>query len=320
MKRGIAALLALCICFSLCGCGKKDTVKQVDALIRAIGEVDAESAMRVEAAEQAYNALGESEKKQVESAFYLPLARKALDRALAEKAEAEERRAAELAAQALTLRMQGDWDVSEDILEMLAEGVDMIVAYIFDEIDLPFSDFVDSMEVHATWRLRPNMTYSVFIEGDALEDTLSGMREGLIRYLEHLNRYALWSEYWKNGYQIDDPYDDDAWRWCLGASFGEIIEAATGMTLEEHLGMTADEILYNLYDMMAYTELASGNYQVEEGKLYLSDTLDDPVKKDSFVSFELSDRELVMTGVNNIESMEDDYPVTLTRRDTGAAA
>ena len=41
---------------------------------------------------------------------------------------------------------------------------------------------------------------------------------------------------------------------------------------------------------------------------------------DSFVTFELSEKEFVLTGVNNIESLEDDYPVTLTRKDSAAAA
>ena len=318
MKRMASLILAFVICLSLCACGKRDggRIDEVESLIRAIGEVDADSAPRIEEAERAYDALSEKEKLQVKSAFYLPLARKALT----EKTAEAEQRAAERDTKALLMRVQGDWDVSEDILEMIADGVDMIVSYIYEEIDLPFGDFFDSMEVHATWRLRPNMTYSVFIEGDALEETLAAMRDGLIRYLEHLYRYAMRNEYWDLGYQIDDPYDDDNWRWTVGASFGEITEAATGIPLEEYLGATADEMLFSLYDMLAFAEIASGNYQIEDGKLYLSETLEDAVKMDSFVTFELSEKELVLTGVNNIESLEGDYPVTLTRKDSAAAA
>ncbi len=320
MKRFVAGLLAFGFCLSLCACGSRDNVREAEALIRAIGEVDADSAQRIEDAERAYNALSDKEKQQVESAFYLPIAKKALARALEEKDAKEDLAESEQAERTLLLSVQGDWDVSEDFLPELAKGVDMIVGYVYDNVDLSFSDFFYDVMIHATWRLRPNMTYSIFIDEEALTETLGGMREGLMQYLEYLYRHALWQEYWDRGYRIDDPDDDDAWRRKMGASFGEITEAISGVSLEEELGMMADEISYSLYNMLAYTELASGNYKLENGKLFLSDTLDDAVKEDQYVSFSLADGKLIMTSQNGIEVQNSDYPVTLERKDKAASA
>ena len=322
MKRCLSVLLAVLLCLSLCACGKqeKEQVLQVEELIRAIGEVNAESGPRIEAAEQAYNALEEKEREQVGGAFYLPLARKELEKLLAEQAEKEAAASEKAARQSYELSVQGDWDESEDILEQIAENVDMLVGYLYEEADIPFGDFVDSMEVHATLRLRPNHTYSVFLEGEDLEVTLAGMREGLMRYLEHLYRYALWKEYWDKGYRIDDPYDDDAWRRKMGAAFGEITPGFSGMSLEDELNLSADEIIGSIYDLLAYTELAGGNYQVEEGRLFLSDSLDDAVKEDSYLTFELGDDTLTLTGQHDSDALTTEFPVTLARKNTAPAA
>lgn len=322
MKRYLACFLAAVLCLSLCACGRqeKEQVRQVEELIRAIGEVDAESGPRIEAAEQAYNALEEKQRQQVGGAFYLPLARRELEKLLAEQAEqkaADEERAAR---QSYELSVQGDWDEAEDILEQIAENVDMLVGYLYEEADIPFADFVESMEIHATLRLRPNHTYSVFLAGEDLEVTLAGMREGLMHYLEHLYRYALWKEYWDKGYRIDDPYDDDAWRRKMGAAFGEITPGFSGMSLEEELSLSADEIIGSIYNLLAYTELAGGNYQVEAGKLFLSDSLDDAIKDDSYLTFELGDDTLTLTGQHDSDALTTEFPVTLARKNTAPAA
>lgn len=65
MKKAISLMLAFVLCLSLCACGKSEAVKNVEALIDAIGEVTAESGKTINAAESAYNALTEEEKAEV---------------------------------------------------------------------------------------------------------------------------------------------------------------------------------------------------------------------------------------------------------------
>lgn len=71
MKRVISLGLALIICLSLCACGKSEAVVKVEELISAIGEVSVESKSAIDAAQEAFNALPEEEKAEVENYYVL---------------------------------------------------------------------------------------------------------------------------------------------------------------------------------------------------------------------------------------------------------
>lgn len=87
MKRVTIILLALILCLSLCGCGKSEAVKNVEAMIDAIGEVTLDSEAAVVAAEEAYAALTAEEKEKVENHIVLTDARAALDPMIEEHQE-----------------------------------------------------------------------------------------------------------------------------------------------------------------------------------------------------------------------------------------
>lgn len=65
MKKALVGLLSLLIALSLAGCGKSESVKNVESLISSIGTVTLDSEEQITAANEAYNALSDEEKKQV---------------------------------------------------------------------------------------------------------------------------------------------------------------------------------------------------------------------------------------------------------------
>lgn len=67
MKKIIFLLLTIVLCLSLCACGKSEAVKNVEAIIDALGEITLESIDAIRAAEDAYSALTEDEQKKVEN-------------------------------------------------------------------------------------------------------------------------------------------------------------------------------------------------------------------------------------------------------------
>lgn len=71
MKKIIALILAIVMCFTLCACGKSEAVVKVEELITAIGEVSLESKGAIESAQEAFNALTEEEKAEVENYYVL---------------------------------------------------------------------------------------------------------------------------------------------------------------------------------------------------------------------------------------------------------
>ena len=71
MKKALSLILVLLMCFTLCACGKSEAVVKVEELITAIGEVSLESKGAIESAQEAFNALPEEEKAEVENYYVL---------------------------------------------------------------------------------------------------------------------------------------------------------------------------------------------------------------------------------------------------------
>lgn len=77
MKKVISLFLAVVLCLSLTACGKSEAVKNVEAMIDALGEITLESIDAIRSAEDAYNALTADEQKKVENYKSLTAARDA---------------------------------------------------------------------------------------------------------------------------------------------------------------------------------------------------------------------------------------------------
>ena len=90
MKKIVALILALSMVFALCGCGKSETVKEVENAINQIGTVTISSKNAIEKAERLYNILTEKEKEQVENRIALSEARAQYNK-LAEQEQARKR-------------------------------------------------------------------------------------------------------------------------------------------------------------------------------------------------------------------------------------
>ena len=78
MKKVISLVLVLVMCLSLTACKSKEA-KNVESLIEAIGEVTLDSETAVISAENAYNALTDEDKAEIENYEILITARSTLD-------------------------------------------------------------------------------------------------------------------------------------------------------------------------------------------------------------------------------------------------
>lgn len=65
MKKLVSLVLACAMCLSLCACGKSEAVKNVEAMIDALGEITLDSKNAIVAIDEAYGALTEDEQKKV---------------------------------------------------------------------------------------------------------------------------------------------------------------------------------------------------------------------------------------------------------------
>lgn len=103
MKKIIALLLAVMMCITLCACGKSQAVKDVESVIKAIGEVTLESGEAIEKAERMYEYLTENEREQVENKGRLVEARYTYDKIYVDTVYSTAKEAYELLKEAARL-------------------------------------------------------------------------------------------------------------------------------------------------------------------------------------------------------------------------
>ena len=103
MKRFIALLLSIMTCILLCACGKSHSVKEVESVIKAIGEVTLDSGEAIEKAERMYEYLTEKEREQVENKGKLVEARFTYNKIYTDKVYATAKEAYELLKEAARL-------------------------------------------------------------------------------------------------------------------------------------------------------------------------------------------------------------------------
>lgn len=132
MKKVLALLLAALALFSLAGCGVSKEARAVTELIEAIGEVTLESEPAIIAAEEAYAALSDEQKAEVEIADYLPIYRNNYE-VLRHEADWE----------ALKTRLVGDW---YDLRESDEPAISIHEDGSAEIMDFPY-----------TWTLNQNM-------------------------------------------------------------------------------------------------------------------------------------------------------------------
>ena len=139
MKKTLSLLLALCALVSLSACGAGSVVgkandflaaRQVDDMIADLPDtVTLEDEDAIVAAENAYNALSDEQKAQVEYAGYLPIYRNNLDILKQEAAQ-------KAAFESLSERLVGTWinlyDPEDIAVEIHADGTAKIVEYEYE--------------------------------------------------------------------------------------------------------------------------------------------------------------------------------------------
>lgn len=179
MKKAISLMLACVLCLSLCSCGKSEAVKNVEALIDAIGEVTVDSGDAIATAESAYNALTEEEKAKVSG----------LEKLSSAKVDYVEIRIASLGEIAIEseetiLSIEGMFSALSAEEQAAVENADVLIAarttleeLKFEQLRLSFVGewlyLSDSIELSLTLNEDGTATYCSFDEEMSTEWTLS---------------------------------------------------------------------------------------------------------------------------------------------------
>lgn len=181
----------------------------------------------------------------------------------------------------------GSWETTIDM-------TDFINQEITDDEEMAEYLKIEEFELVLKMTFKEDGTYKAFIDENELEKTLvlvkEDFKEGMNKYFEdYIDSMGL-------GLTVDEVFE------ASGVSMDSLVEEAFG-----------DELYGSLTDELA----SEGNFKVKDGKLYLSDGLDNDIDEDEYDTYEILKDELKL-----IESFGDDeedlekmdvYPMTFKK-------
>jgi len=199
-KRMTAMILILAMCLSLCACGKSDAVVNTEELISSIGEVTWQSEAAISAAQQAYDALSEDEKKQVENYTVLEEAQKkyAQDKAIAEMLIREENEKTNFSnAKDSYSFVKAAWTLTEIMADDISgfwysytykkdEMVDKGVQFFVDETGLSEESVIEGLA--ASWYVAAYYLQTGIMYNDLSETDKQACRENAVAIIEQASR------------------------------------------------------------------------------------------------------------------------------------
>lgn len=310
MKKTFVVMLAL-LCLLLCGCGFGRDVRRAEEKIASIGIVTAESGPVIEEAEAAMNALSRKERERVKNAADLTRAKEDLRRAIEEKEERERQERHE----ALRRSLIGKWEYNQDVTGEYCLLLDRMMESVLGYGDLHMADYVDRIALRQTFSLLENGTYRIGTDEAQREAFLNSFMDPLGRYYFDLLREIIASELAAQGIVLEDPWSDESWVNATGMPFETLLANELGMDFNAYLQYILQMLRDSLGQLIQEAGEELGNYDVEEGKLLLSDALEKPVSPDVFVSCTLESGRLTLTGYSNVAIFGSAFPIELEKVD-----
>ena len=331
MKKILAIVLCLVMALALTAC-KSSAAKSTEALIDAIGEVTAESEAAVKAAEEAFKALGEKDRSQVENYTALEEARSTLEIVKTEKlidaigtvtVDSEEAiEAAEAAFEALSSSQQSsvtnaptlkearlalEAALEEARLEALKQAVVGNWQYKLDlgpllcelltqnasEYGISMYDYLTDYNVAVDLELKDDGTYAISASMDELEEENQKLHDASLGFIRELALKSAAVETVNQGMAETAPTNWDELGAVLGMNEDEFFEYAYGQKKEDF----ADTFIEMLQISVATSAIkAEGKYQVEDEKILLNTDGSDSFSEDSAVEYSVADDVMTWTG------------------------
>ena len=348
-KKVLAIVLCLVIALALTAC-KSEAAKSAEALIDAIGEVTTESEAAVAAAEEAFRALGEKDRAQVENSAALEEARNTLEIAKTEKlidaigevtTDSEAAiKAAEEAFEGLSKSQQSSVSNAQTLkdartaLETALEearkeavkqtvlgtwriklDIGPLLATLLteeaSEYDVSMWDYLSEYNVAMDLTLNDDDTYSIVGSKDVLEDDNQKLHDACLGFLRELVMKSSAQECVNQGLTETAPADWDELGALLGMGEDDFFQLAYSMSKEEYA-----DVFIGMLQIETYTDQLNGEgkFKVEEDKLFMNKDGSDTFGDDSEMTYIVKDDVLtLLEGSFNFKTALVSYPMSFDK-------
>lgn len=176
--------------------------------------------------------------------------------------------------------------------------------------DLSLANYMEAFSFIMVSEFNEDGTYRQYKDTASLETAMDNLKDALLRFTDDLLLYSLTEQFASYGYDIKSR---EAVEEMLDMEWDSIFSYIYGIDLEEFVGELTDvlsEELLNETDRL----LQEGKYKAEDGKLYLSTSIDEEIDESAYKTYEIDGDAVSITGGVNIEENEYlSYPFTMTK-------
>ncbi|MBR4743993.1 MAG: hypothetical protein IK082_07375 [Oscillospiraceae bacterium] len=349
MKKILVIALCLVMALALTAC-KSSAAKSAEALIDAIGEVTAESEAAVAAAEEAFKALGEKERAQVENSAALEEARNTLEIVKTERlidaigevtTDSEAAiKAAEEAFEGLSSSQQSSVANAQTLkdartaLEAALEearkeavkqtvlgtwriklDIGPLLATLLteeaSEYDISMWDYLSEYNVAMDLTLNDDDTYSILASKDMLDDENQRLHDACLGFLRELVMKSSAQECVNQGLTDTAPANWDELGAVLGMGEDDFFQLAYGTSKEEYA-----DVFIGMLQIENYTDQlkCEGKFKVEEDKLFMNKDGSDTFGDDSEMTYIVKDDVLtLLEGSFDFKTALVSYPMSFDK-------
>ena len=214
--------------------------------------------------------------------------------------------------------LTGVWIADIDMGDMGSSVVEEINSSMKDTIkgeEIPnFGDYLNSMTLRLRMEMKKDNTYLQTVD----ESSLAGMKETLnsamVSYFSDILPILL-AEQLKSSYGITiDLNTPGALESMLGMSLDEVIEMSLGSDMETFVRSIMDEY-WEEAEKQFLSFNQEGQYKVEDGKLFLSDSLEHNVDPKVYHPFTSENGKLTLekvVGDTETSEIDDLFPLVFT--------
>lgn len=201
----------------------------------------------------------------------------------------------------------GTYDTTINLKDMLVEeinaGMDMAT-------ETSLTDYMSDFNMVVVSEFSEDGTYKQYVDMDQFTASYEQFKTEVTAYMKDMLAEVLIVSLADSGVVVETVEELES---ALGMTYEEIIQMSLGMDLESFVNLAMDESV-NLEEM-SEEATSEGKYKAEDGKLYMSDSLDTEIDESAYELYTIEGDVVTITEGVNIEADEYiDYPFELIKR------
>ena len=200
----------------------------------------------------------------------------------------------------------GTYEMQVDLTDLVIESFDKGMG--IQDSDLSLGNFLSPFTLTLVYDFHKDGSYRISVNNDSIAESLKQLASAAVPLMDDVILQQYREAFVPFGFTVERHEDLSR---ILGMTRDEVFQTATGKSREEFIAQLIDDSFSNV---LTTPHIAEGRYKAERGRLYLSNSLDEEVSKNSYEVYHLTEDCIFITKAVNVSSADFfSYPYILTK-------